>query len=164
MYAIYNCGEAAGCSRNHKHLQLFYQPNFPIFEQGRLKLQDRTPYIYFTQELNGDGQGDISSDQHQASQLAMIYKHLLAQCADALRISQSDSMTVPHNMVMTEDSMMLIPRRNAGLGKASANCAGMLGMVWIKDEAQLEEWTRQGPAKILAELGVPVENSLRGLQ
>ncbi|MCJ1332245.1 hypothetical protein MMC10_008937 [Thelotrema lepadinum] len=159
MYAFFNCSAAAGSSRNHKHIQFLYQPEFSLFPWQRSDPRARVPYKYFIHRLDRHDSADESQGQFQASLLKMVYDGLLAQSANALGVRGSnDSVVVPHNVVMTREWMMVIPRRRAGLDGATANTAGMLGMVWVNDQAQLEGWMRLGPAKVLAELGVPSEN------
>ena len=158
MYAFYNCGAAAGCSRNHKHVQLFYQPDFPLFPQQSLNLQGKAPYKYFVQRIND--QSDRLDGENWVTSLKSTYDELLAQSVSESGIrGTGPGIVVPHNMVMTREWIMVIPRRRAGIGRALANSAGMLGMVWVSDEAQLQDWMQAGPANVLSELGVPSDVS-----
>ena len=61
-----------------------------------------------------------------------------------------------HNLLMTENWMLVIPRRKGRKEILSANAAAMAGMVWVTGEVEVRQWVEQGPMKLLCELGVPV--------
>jgi ATP adenylyltransferase/5',5'''-P-1,P-4-tetraphosphate phosphorylase II len=61
-----------------------------------------------------------------------------------------------HNLLMTEDWMLVIPRRKGRKGILSANAAAMAGMVWATGELEVRQWVEQGPIKLLCEFGVPI--------
>ena len=63
--------------------------------------------------------------------------------------------TEPHNMILTSQWMMVIPRRKAWIDEIAANAAAMVGMVWCNSEAQFEGWVQRGIRNVLAEMGVP---------
>lgn len=158
MYAIFNGGKAAGCSRTHKHMQLFYKPDFPLFPDRTAELKEKdVPFRYFFRRL--DGLTDAGP-----MRLVAIYKELLHGCASALEAVRAESReagsetSIPHNVVMTTDWMILIPRRKAKIGRAAVNAAGMMGLVWVEDDDQLKEWKERGPAAVLSEVGVPRSN------
>lgn len=52
---------------------------------------------------------------------------------------------------------MVIPRRKARSGLASANAAGMMGMVWVTCKEEFEAWETQGPVQVLEDSGVQRE-------
>ena len=81
---------------------------------------------------------------------------LLAQTRDALSIPVDDSESIcPHNVVLTKEWIMLIPRRSNDFEGVTANAACMVGSVWLMKEAQLDRWRALGPNKVLSQLGVP---------
>jgi ATP adenylyltransferase len=63
----------------------------------------------------------------------------------------------PHNMLLTNTWMMVIPRRRAWIDEIAANAASMVGMVWCKSEAQYEGWIERGIEGVLREMGKPWE-------
>ena len=61
----------------------------------------------------------------------------------------------PHNIILTSQWLMVIPRSKAWIGEVSANAASMVGMVWCKTEDQYEGWIQKGIAEVLREMGKP---------
>ena len=59
----------------------------------------------------------------------------------------------PHNMLLTSQWMVVIPRTKAWIGDVSANAASMVGMVWCKTESQYEGWLQMGITEVLREMG-----------
>jgi ATP adenylyltransferase/5',5'''-P-1,P-4-tetraphosphate phosphorylase II len=57
--------------------------------------------------------------------------------------------------VLWDDWIVVIPRRNGVWEGASANTGGMMGSVWVHDQAEVDKWLRLGCANVLRELGVP---------
>jgi len=146
-FVIYNCTEKAGCSRQHKHMQLIPRP-----ENGSVLFPDRAnsesspaPFQYFLHQ--------IEDPFTPAKCLVEIYIGLLAQAKESLGIS-GDIQPCPHNVVLMKEWMMVIPRTKADMDGASANAAGMLGMVWVAKEEEMDRWMRLGPAEVLAQVGV----------
>lgn len=50
---------------------------------------------------------------------------------------------------------MVTPRTRARIGTVSANAAGMIGLVWVAEKEQLEQWKEYGPTNVLGQLGIP---------
>ncbi|KAK4247236.1 hypothetical protein C7999DRAFT_41393 [Corynascus novoguineensis] len=151
--AIFNCGVDGGCSRLHKHMQVFPAPAV-----GDLELwPDRhdpsawssLPFKCFVHRFEN---GLPSADS-----LAKIYTVLLRQAEEAAgyQLEGDGGKAVPHNVVLDRKWILVVPRRTAALNGVVANAAAMLGMVWVPNEEALERWTRPGPANILAHVGIP---------
>src|SRR5262249_16767501 len=142
-----NCTEEAGSSRRHKHMQIIPRPeNGPPLFPGRANTASLpAPFLYFVRQIN-DEFVPIQS-------LVEMYVSLLAQAKESLGIS-GDTRPCPHNVVLVKEWMMVIPRTKADIDGAIANAAGMLGMVWVANEEQLNRWIRFGPAEVLAQVGV----------
>lgn len=66
---------------------------------------------------------------------------------------------VPHNVMLTRDWVITIPRRAATIENKLkghvVGCQGVLGSVWCAKEEQLEAWKEVGMGNVLRELGVP---------
>lgn len=151
-FIIFNCGTEAGCSRLHKHMQVIPRPTgFTLFPDKEDLDSSATPFMYYIKRL--DSQGKTSSDLPYS--LLETYKRLCTEAQAAWQSSVSEtSEYFPHNMVLTQRWIMVIPRRKAEVQGASANAAGMMGMVWVTNDNQLDQWKAFGPVKVLAELGV----------
>ena len=61
----------------------------------------------------------------------------------------------PHNVFFTKQWIVVIPRSKAKSDGLAANAASMLGLVWIKNEAELQAWKDRGPLDVLKDVGVP---------
>jgi hypothetical protein len=50
---------------------------------------------------------------------------------------------------------MVIPRRESNIGLASANAAGMMGLLSVKNEEEMLEWHKLGAKYLLEGFGLP---------
>lgn len=156
--AFFNCGRDGGCSRLHKHMQLIPKPphsfaDFLIAEDGD-RQSDKVPFHWFYQFLG--------AANFNIAELTDIYLKLLAQ---ATAVSQGSAehageappgAACPHNMILSRQWMIVIPRRRAGVNKeAGANALGMLGVIAVATKPEIDGWIRLGLTKSLRELGVP---------
>lgn len=160
--AIFNCGVDAGSSVGHKHLQVIplperYERGFTSVLLEQIKSQE-----------DGDRRDELHSlhdapYRHAAyhlrkdvtpAQLLEIWNRL----CDSVKISSGQA----HNLLLTNDLIVAIPRPKAwmgtGDGEFSANAASMAGIVWCKTEAQYNAWMEFGPMKALKEFGFPVDS------
>ncbi|KAF2689793.1 hypothetical protein K458DRAFT_358866 [Lentithecium fluviatile CBS 122367] len=150
MYVIFNGGEAAGCTRVHKHMQGLLGPPraFELFVGGE-EQKSHIPFQYYscyiTEGFNAVG----------ASDLLKAYMKLLEGARQSLGLLRPEE-ACPHNVVLWKDWIIVIPRRSAVVGlAASANAAGMLGSIWNSDQAPIKEWLKFGCRNVLEQLGVP---------
>lgn len=65
----------------------------------------------------------------------------------------------PHNVFLTNAWIIVIPRSQAKVDNMAANAASMLGMVWVKNESELQSWKEYGPMNVLQEVGIRWEMS-----
>ncbi len=111
---MFNCGEAAGASRNHKHLQLMPCPPaggpFQMFPDTEDSENKEWPFLGLPDE------------------------------------------GLPHNLIFVKQWMLLIPRSKAKVGGAGTGSSGVIGMIWVNDEDELNEWKSQGFLEVLKEL------------
>ncbi|KAK3079460.1 hypothetical protein LTS18_004806 [Coniosporium uncinatum] len=151
-FLFYNCTPQAGNSREHKHMQLapFALPDSGAFELfPDMAEQPEAPFVFFLQRFQG------LFEFVSGKKLLNVYRTMLYKAREALEMS-AEAETVPHNVILTKQWFMVIPRRKADVGvKPAVNAAGMLGMVWCEEDEQLEQWKTHGPAKVLMEAGVP---------
>jgi ATP adenylyltransferase len=155
-YVMYNCAQEAGCSRNHKHMQILQKPEFTSPENGFRFFPDieerkstiEIPYVYFLKYFD--------QKSMEAIEVWDIYQEVLRKCKKALDTKEDDEDTVcPHNMVLTKDWMLMIPRRTGMYKGVMVNAAGMMGMPTVANEELLAIWKKIGPSKALSEFGVP---------
>jgi ATP adenylyltransferase/5',5'''-P-1,P-4-tetraphosphate phosphorylase II len=151
---IYNCGQEAGCSRYHKHMQILPRPDakdgFSFFPDAK----DRNvavPYVHFIHYFDSEK----TKTAVDGKLLYALYAKFLHQSRLALGIDEDDVEThCPHNVVLVKEWMVVIPRRKGNYNGMSANALGMMGMVIVLKEEHFDVWAETGPAKVLSELGV----------
>lgn len=155
-YVFYNCTKDAGCSRYHKHMQILKKPaadsTFRFFPDAD-DSNTRVPYQHSLHRFT-------LGEPLDSKEVYDIYSGFLEECKQTLGIKQTTRSTLcPHNMVLTKEWMIMIPRRSNDCNGIGANAAGMLGMPMMSDEKTYDIWMRNGPAKMLAELGVPADRA-----
>lgn len=146
MYVIFNGGEQAGCSRVHKHLQGLRGPPH-AFKSLVSGSNTRVPFKFFRHHFNQSFH-DVS-----AGNVLEVYNSLLSQSRVVLGLSMQENC--PHNVVMWDDWLIVIPRRKGSFQGANGNAGGMLGSIWVTSEEHVDKWTKVGCANVLRELGVP---------
>ena len=145
-YIIFNCGEKGGCSRVHKHVQGLKGPPhaFDALSGGK----EKVPFQYFMHRF------EQGFEKASVAELLDKYTEMLVHCRQALELVDEEEVC-PHNVVLWDDCIVVIPRRAGMWNGASANTGGMMGSVWVPDEAEMNKWTEAGCANVLRELGVP---------
>ncbi|OCL06377.1 hypothetical protein AOQ84DRAFT_297103 [Glonium stellatum] len=149
---LYNCGVEAGSSQGHKHLQIFPRPSLDDFKlppDGRqLPLDKPTslPDVPYKHWVIGIPRFATAVD------VAHRYFQLLEKTKENLK-EQSDCQA--YNIVFVEEWIILIPRTHKGREDIGANGAGMMGLVWVRDQHERDGWTRFGMTKHLTYLGIP---------
>ncbi|KAF2715239.1 hypothetical protein K504DRAFT_368043 [Pleomassaria siparia CBS 279.74] len=145
IYAIFNCSEAAGCSRVHKHMQGLRGPPtaFDSFTKGSSKIPFKSFAHHFTSGFSSVPASDILG----------VYQQFLEKTRKLL--GKNEQEVCPHNVVLWRDWMIVVPRRQAAVEKASANAAGMLGSVWVPERSGVDVWLRLGCKSVLEQLGAP---------
>ncbi|KAJ5204229.1 uncharacterized protein N7498_005108 [Penicillium cinerascens] len=154
-YVFFNCGELAGCSREHKHLQVVpapgrhegYDEGFKFFPDDDKQMAPRI--VHFMQKFEELPGNRVEGGEH----LLEVYQCLLQQAREALNISTD--VPCPHNFVLTKRWMVVIPRLAKEFHGFTANSPGMMGSVYIWTQEQLDAWKRIGPMNILRGLGLP---------
>lgn len=150
MYVIFNCGEQGGCSRVHKHLQGLKGPPAAFDLLISKHRSNQVPFVYFAQRI------DAGFATVQVDHLLLVYRQMLDKCREALELEPHESSSCPpHNVVMWDNWIIVLPRRKGGFESAAANAGGMLGSVWVQGQEQVDVWLRLGCANVLRELGVP---------
>lgn len=156
-YVIYNCGREAGCSREHKHLQVFPKPGmdedghdmFRYFEDASGQGPADIPMVPFKFFLHRFEQGELDHPERAKE----VYDDFVRKSKELLGISR-DAGYCPHNVVMIKEWIMVIPRVKANVEGASANSVGMMGLLWTTKEEMVDKWKALGPARVLREIGV----------
>lgn len=167
-YIMYNCAPEAGCSRQHKHIQILRRPSaegggfrfFPdvddfseVDDSSDADDDDgdkcKVPYRYFLHRFPlPETVSEVAVDS--------FYRECVAACRRQLGVGEND--TCPHNLILTSDWLLVIPRRkpeDPAYMPLLPNGAGMMGMVSLADREIRDKWMSAGPAKVLAAFGLP---------
>ncbi|KAK6510484.1 hypothetical protein TWF506_009590 [Arthrobotrys conoides] len=148
---IFNCGVDAGSSRSHKHMQFFPKPEGPVFKlfpdqahliEGDVVTIPTVPYKHYITALPAKPLVD---------DLVQRYNILVGLAKIALEPVKGTA----HNVVMTKDWIMVIPRAWRGFDRAGANAAGMVGMVWVGSDQERQDWSTFGLTSYFHKLGLP---------
>jgi ATP adenylyltransferase/5',5'''-P-1,P-4-tetraphosphate phosphorylase II len=147
-FAIFNCGADAGASVGHKHMQILphsTNSDFELFPDRMMEPKDASgrvlamPGVSYQHAISG-------LPKHTDAEVLLHMYHRLAS-------SLAHDLATPHNMILTDRWMMVIPRTRARIGIMAANAAAMVGMVWVTSEEQFEAWTAQDPMALLPSFG-----------
>ncbi|KLU82370.1 hypothetical protein MAPG_01442 [Magnaporthiopsis poae ATCC 64411] len=159
-FVFYNCGEPSGNSRLHRHVQLTRRPEgFTTFlDHGDGEQQPSVPFMYFREPLmrKGKEEEEGRSTPVTGESLAKVYGKLLdrVEAASSFRWD-GPGTSCPHNLVMTQHWMAVIPRRRAVWEGLSTNALGMLGLVGVASREEADKWIRVGPLEVLGQFGIP---------
>jgi len=166
--AFYNCGFESGCSRLHKHMQVFPAPDagtftlWPDHEENKFR-RKMIPFKYSMFRYEKDWSATPGG-------LLEIYQELLRQAEEDLvsyttnsisptengkKAERMEGAAIPHNVIMNRDWMVVIPRRAGGWDGATGNAPAMLGMVWLPSVEKMNRWIELGPCEVLGRMGVP---------
>ncbi|KAB5549900.1 hypothetical protein GE09DRAFT_1128248 [Coniochaeta sp. 2T2.1] len=172
---MYNCASASGCSRRHKHLQVARRhrpmsghgdggeratrlwPDIGT-DWGRREEKAKVAYRYFLHRFpptsSSGGRGLA------AEYVYHYYASFLRDCRTALGGGSEEWWCPPHNLILTSEWILVIPRRyprDESYLELLPNGAGMMGMVSSPRREVLDRWVQEGPAKVLGMFGLPPE-------
>jgi ATP adenylyltransferase len=156
--AFFNSGPEAGASQAHKHLQLVPLPLGPGPERIPLEpvfkaaiapsSADRGVDLPFLHQASAVDTGLWSRPRLAAEELLAEYLKLLG----TLKPGQSH---IPHNLLVTREWMLVVPRHRESFGPVSVNALGFAGGLLVRSHDELDWVARQGPLTILRNVGVP---------
>jgi ATP adenylyltransferase/5',5'''-P-1,P-4-tetraphosphate phosphorylase II len=145
LLVFYNCRAQAGCSRLHKHLQAIPKESHggnPWLNIDRAAV----PFAYHRDNTCGT----------DPKRLLRAYAEGMAAVERTLgEETEIENGVPPHNMIMDRDRLVVIPRRDGGIGGLAANSGGMLGLIWTQNEETMQMWLDTDLHKLLKTAGVP---------
>lgn len=81
-----------------------------------------------------------------------------SQLLSAMRAVQDNRSELRgYNVCLTESWLCVIPRRHGRLEGVATNAAGMLGLMWLGDQAEREAWDKLGHLRHLERLGIQIK-------
>ncbi|KAG7422178.1 Diadenosine 5',5'''-P1,P4-tetraphosphate phosphorylase 2 [Fusarium oxysporum f. sp. rapae] len=151
---FFNCGKDGGCSRLHKHLQLMPLPANGFAVDFLNSNDAKEPKVPFEWAYHRFEDGIPST-----CKTVEVYLHLLQQATEVWKASTGknvpDGEACPHNVAFTSRWIVVIPRRSAAVNKeAGVNSLGMLGVIAVATEKEIDNWVKLGLTNSLKELGV----------
>ncbi|KXJ87165.1 hypothetical protein Micbo1qcDRAFT_167870 [Microdochium bolleyi] len=158
---IYNCGVDAGSSQGHKHVQIFELSSqvvlFPSRAESTQEITSDIPEVPYEHYVLRLAPGATSPQVH----------YTLQRLVDAARLARSSpggSDWNDYNVVLTAEWVCVIPRRHAMVGTTGANGAAIVGLAWVRDQAERDSWDELGLTKHLAYLAVEKVQKSEGSQ
>ena len=151
---FYNLGPVSGASQPHKHLQLIEFPEefVPWADKvilpalGSVASTPLLPFANFIAQTPKDGSGDA---------LHATYKSLINASNASLKNAGFFSEPYSHSVLLTKEWMVVVPRTRETWNQASLNSVGMIGMILVKREQEVQSFIEHGVLNILKELSVP---------
>jgi len=166
---IFNGGPDAGSSVSHKHMQIFLKPDWKmVADEIAQGTTDGEQYIYGC-ITKADPIASLPF-QYRLTKLPtsrspdVAYEFYKAMCAE-MHIASGRA----HGMLLTKEWIMVVPRTTANIAGEIENAPlqgganAMIGMLWLKSQAQLENWKQYGPMKALRDFGVAVDAQTNGI-
>jgi ATP adenylyltransferase len=158
---FYNGGKEAGASQKHKHLQLVPLPLyrgsdlFPfstVFHryQYRDGIQKITEFP-FRHAWTNLPQGLFEKPDQAAAYCLQIYQEMLNKLTIKPLIDQQGKkfQSVPYNLLMTTEWMLLVPRVTEFCEGISINAMGYVGSLFVMNQADLKKLINFGPVNLL---------------
>lgn len=140
-------------------MQIFPRPSpssFQLFPDRPSAQPVNVPYMYDLLHHSPSPSVALFDDPGTPASIAAFYNSSLSRFRVLLKIERDDEH-IPHNVIMTREWTIVIPRRVAQVSGLSANAAGMMGMVWVSTMEEVDQWKGEGPWRILGELGLKAE-------
>jgi ATP adenylyltransferase len=81
-----------------------------------------------------------------------VYRELASSCG-VLAHGGADARTTPHNLLMTRDWMLIVPRSSGAWGTIDVNALGFAGALAVRTESDLEALRETGPLEVLTRVG-----------
>lgn len=150
---FYNSGPVAGASQRHRHLQVVPRPPddpdlFPL--TGRLVRHLRAgddgtsrllPFHHATARPES---GRLWRD---GAEMAATYRRLLGEVD--LLVAEDHLVPEPYNLLVTRESMLIVPRERERWKGISVNALGFAGSLLAPNVSALEAIRRVGPYHVL---------------
>ncbi len=160
VLVFYNSGTDAGASQRHKHLQAVPLPLAtsgpriplePMLERVVFDGQvSRTPALPF---VHGLCKLDPGWTEDEASQSSYdLYQQLLG--ALGLRPGPSPDRPAPHNVLLTREWLLIVPRSRERFESISINALGFAGQFLVKTVSERDQLLEFGPLRALARVGI----------
>lgn len=162
--AFYNGGKTAGASQRHKHIQLIkapdsidqlvgLNPQLEMLNDEVPRELETLPFKHAALALPTDLFGPNKSED-EAKDAAIQLKHLYDRLRmtlglDCFTDSKHSEQLPPHNLLLTHDWMLIVPRSQETYAGISLNALAFSGSILVKNKEQAEQIKKIGLAKLL---------------
>ena len=159
---FYNGGAAAGASQPHKHLQLVPLPlswSLPAVPIGALLAADPgatvvagLPFLHAVAWL----ELSINTDPLEAARICHGHYMTMLDRVGIQGIASADGLiqSLPYNLLVTRNWMLLIPRIREHFETISINALGYAGSFFLRDARELQRVSHAGPMNILQAVAI----------
>lgn len=141
----------------HKHMQMMPMPTtgFAAFLDSSDELEAPVPFEWYHERF--DAAKPLLADDILIAYNSLLRKATKAYEASGGRIhDENPNAACPHNVILSKRWIVVLPRRQAAINKeAGANALGMLGVIAVATEAEIDKWRKLGLVESLKILGVP---------
>ena len=152
---FYNGGRTAGASQAHKHLQwvpetaatleAFLPPQLPPTGVQAFA----NPALPWAHAFVGLARGVHADTAPDGATLAAAFR---TACA-ALDLPCVANPMPPYNLLVTRETLLLVPRMHEKWQDVSVNSLGYAGSLFVRDREQIERLRACGPLAVLAAVG-----------
>lgn len=169
---FYNAGAEAGASQRHKHLQVVplpladEGPRFPteplidaaVIRPGTIGRTDEFPFAHalacFEPRL-------AESPPAAAQSTLTLYQAMLSELRLLPDVGLSPVATAPHNLLITRNWMLAVPRSRERVDSLSLNALAFAGALLVRNRQQLQFLRNFGPLAALQHVGLWGEPATR---
>ncbi len=155
---FYNGGAVAGASQAHKHLQLV---PLPLADKGPpIPIETALPTA--RDDVGPAGLpfrhafATLEPTATNADALHERYKNLLDKTGiTALEGNDGMRQSMPYNLLVTREWMLLVPRSRECFDTISVNALGFAGSFFVKESRQFRIIEQTGPMSVLSAVALP---------
>jgi ATP adenylyltransferase len=161
VLVFYNSGAEAGASQRHKHLQAV---PLPLAAEGpRIPLEPLLERVVFDGQVSrAPGlpfvHGLAKLDPGWTEEEAIHGSHdLYRQLVGALNLlgpPPSAPRPAPHNVLLTREWLLIVPRSRERFATISINALGFAGQFLVKDQSERQKLVEFGPLRALSQVAV----------
>jgi sulfate adenylyltransferase (ADP) / ATP adenylyltransferase len=161
VLVFFNSGRLAGASQLHKHLQALPLPLGPgpriPFEPmlDRVVFDGRVSRAVGLPFLHGLARLDPNWSQEEAVRSSYDLYRGFVQALGLLTNADHPSRPAPYNLLMTRQWLLVVPRKQEGIGSLSINALGFCGTLLVKDTNERSSLLAHGLMQALLDVGVP---------
>ncbi len=157
---FYNAGKKAGASQRHKHLQLIpliaNGLSLPIAPFIDLESCDQITNFAFVHALTPITFSELNIASQPGKILCELYQQLLRKLGVIQDCLPGIKQTIPYNLLITREWMMIVLRSQESFESISINSLGFAGFMLVKNPEQMAILKSYGPLKILEQVAKKV--------